>query len=298
MNNKCIVRIAEGLGNQLFMYANAYAVSKKLNSKLYIDNKSGYFKKKNQVRFYELDKFCITASLIENDYIFDNYFKELKRKYLKTIDLFSKKKKFLIEKKSYDKKTSFSNYLNLSFEKNITIEGFFQSEKYFSEYRNDLINEFRVNNTFIDKKNRYVDLLNNTNSVSICIRQNRYSEGKIRNDHKSIQFTKDTIEYIQRSITFFKKKLNNPKFFIWSNDFSGLKNFFDSKEFILIDNKINKSINDFNLFKYSKHFIVGPTPFHWWGAWLNEYNNKICIRPSNINPSTNVDFWPHNWISI
>ena len=28
MNNKCIVRIAEGLGNQLFMYANAYAVSK------------------------------------------------------------------------------------------------------------------------------------------------------------------------------------------------------------------------------------------------------------------------------
>lgn len=298
MNNKCIVRIAEGLGNQLFMYANAYAVSKKLNSKLFIDNKSGYFKKKNQVRFYELDKFYITASLIENDYIFDNYLKELKRKYLKTIDLFTKRKKFLIEKKLDDKKTSFLNYLDLSYEKNIIIEGFFQSEKYFSEYRNDLINEFRVNNTFIDKKNRYVDLLNNTNSVSICIRQNRYSEGKIKNDHKSIQFTKDTIEYIQRSITFLKKKLNNPKFFIWSNDFSGLDNFFDSKEFILIDNKINKSINDFNLFKYSKHFIVGPTPFHWWGAWLNEYNNKICIRPSNINPSTNVDFWPQNWISI
>ena len=75
MNNKCIVRIAEGLGNQLFMYANAYAVSKKLNSKLFIDNKSGYFKKKNQVRFYELNKFCISASLIENDYIFDNYLK-------------------------------------------------------------------------------------------------------------------------------------------------------------------------------------------------------------------------------
>lgn len=29
MTDKLIVRIAEGLGNQLFMYAHAYALSKK-----------------------------------------------------------------------------------------------------------------------------------------------------------------------------------------------------------------------------------------------------------------------------
>ncbi len=46
MKNKLIVRIAEGIGNQLFMYANAYSLSKKINYDLYIDNTSGYFKKK------------------------------------------------------------------------------------------------------------------------------------------------------------------------------------------------------------------------------------------------------------
>ena len=46
MKNKLIVRIAEGLGNQLFMYAHAYSLSKKINYDLYIDNTSGYFKKK------------------------------------------------------------------------------------------------------------------------------------------------------------------------------------------------------------------------------------------------------------
>ena len=34
---KAILKISEGLGNQLFMYANAYAFSKKLNYKLFID---------------------------------------------------------------------------------------------------------------------------------------------------------------------------------------------------------------------------------------------------------------------
>tara|TARA_B100000795_G_C22751090_1_gene419460 strand:- start:684 stop:857 length:174 start_codon:yes stop_codon:yes gene_type:complete len=45
-NKKVIVRVAEGLGNQLFMYANGLALAKKNAATLYIDNESGFFKKK------------------------------------------------------------------------------------------------------------------------------------------------------------------------------------------------------------------------------------------------------------
>ena len=44
---KIIARISNGFGNQMFMYANAFHLSKKFNTNLIIDNKSGYFKKKN-----------------------------------------------------------------------------------------------------------------------------------------------------------------------------------------------------------------------------------------------------------
>ena len=47
MEKKLIVRIAEGLGNQLFMYANAYSLSKKIKYELLVDDKSGFIKTKN-----------------------------------------------------------------------------------------------------------------------------------------------------------------------------------------------------------------------------------------------------------
>jgi hypothetical protein len=45
---KLCVEISENLGNQLFMYAHAYALSKKLGRELYIDNESAYLKKKKR----------------------------------------------------------------------------------------------------------------------------------------------------------------------------------------------------------------------------------------------------------
>ena len=77
--NKIIVRIAEGLGNQLFMYANAYALSKKINYNLLIDNESGYFKNKD-ISNYQLDNFNITAKLCGNDLMFNSNLKNFKRK--------------------------------------------------------------------------------------------------------------------------------------------------------------------------------------------------------------------------
>ena len=298
MSKKIIVRIAEGIGNQLFMYAHAYSLSKNINYDLFIDNTSGYFKKKNQVRSYQLDKFNIDTSLSEKNYRFDTLSLNIKRNILKKLDFFKKKKLFLLETTFDNKVTQYIDADMNNFSDLLYIEGYFESEKYFKKFKNKLKSKFIIKDKYLDQNNKFIELLKNNNSVSISVRQNRYSERGIVDNDKSLKFTKNTIDYIYKAISFFKKKIPNPRFFIWSNDFKNLNNYFNKNEFTFIENQNNKSLNDFNLFRYSKHFIVGPTSFHWWGAWLNETPDKICVRPSNINPSNNKDFWPDGWIKI
>ena len=90
---KCIVRIAEGIGNQLFMYANSLSFSRRIEYSLYIDDKSGYFQKKN-IRFYQLDKFNLDTPICDDKYKFNNHLKHLKRKFL--IKLINLNKKNLL----------------------------------------------------------------------------------------------------------------------------------------------------------------------------------------------------------
>ena len=49
MSKKLIVRIANGLGNQLFIYASAFALAKQLNRELLIDEKSGFLNEERKI---------------------------------------------------------------------------------------------------------------------------------------------------------------------------------------------------------------------------------------------------------
>ena len=300
MDRIIIAKISEGLGNQLFMYANAYAISKKFDFNLCLDPYSGYYK--NNVRSFMLNNFNISSEVAPSDWIFSNNYRNLIKKLKIKFDFFKKKKSFLFESKDKNKLTKYIPIKLDNFNDKIYIDGNFESEKYFLNYRNDLLNQFSLKINF-KNNNKYLDIINKHNVVSISVRQNRYSE-RISNKFdqysisKSQDFVSKTVDYIYESIEFIKSKVDNPKFLLWSNDFTGLEKYFPNNEFLYVVNPENKILNDFYLLTQCKYFIVGPSTFSWWGAWLSNNENKICIRPKSINPSNNLDFWPESWISI
>ena len=303
--SKIVVKIGAALGNQLFMFANAFALSKIKKSTLIIDDKSSYFRKKEITldRVYGLNKFNIPQEYFSNKNFYNNFFSNFLRKVFIFFDKFKKKKKFLIEHKINKIKTTNFKEINLeNYTSNIEIEGHYECEKYFLNHRKDLqkllipnINLF--NNSQKKLHDKYKLMLVNSNSISIHVRCNGYF-GPAQTNYKKLDEIKvsSQILYIQKGISYFNKTIDEPKFFVWSNNINLVKEHFDNKIFTFIET--SDKICDFSLFQYCKHFIVSPSTFHWMGAWLNDNSKKICIRPENMTPSNNLDFWPNKWIKL
>ena len=309
-NKEIVIQVSEGLGNQLFMYAHGFSLSKKLGYKVSIDNKNGFNRRKNLLRKhqqYSLDHFTLDSQVIKDSSIIYNYFNNTYKKILLFFDKYKKKKSFYIEnqkkvngRKIVNQMTKVDSY-NLA--DKIYVIGNFENQDYFKKHRYELIKNLTIKDRYLDLNNSLINKLQNSNSVSIHIRRDRFSDQKRFNSTKLIEesknFTNKNIDYINNAIKYFNKNINNPQYFIWTNNIYGIKEF--TKKLTISNYTIvnsDSAINDFYLFKFSKHFIVGPSTFHWWGAWLNQNNNKICVRPSEMNPSNNLNFWPDEWIEI
>ncbi len=311
MKKKLIIRISNEIGNQMFMYASAYSIAKKMNRELFIDNETAFLLKKN-ISKYALNNFKITSKVAGDNLKFKKISGYLTRKFLQNIDLVKSNKSFYIEPKNYNKIANHNeNFLNKNFSDNLFLEGHFESEKYFLDFKKDIIKEFIYFDHDKFVKNPYYKNILNNNSVGICLRQNRFSEGigqnNVTNNLKSNNFTIEQINYINKSVSIIKSKLENPTFYIWSNELRNM----DFQKFNFKFTTINLSNHDENidnralamfLLSQCKHFITIPSAFTWWGAWLSKYNNKIIIRPSSDCFSdfftNNLDYWPADWIAV
>ena len=297
---KVIVRLGNGLGNQLFIYAAGYAFAKKNKADLYIDDESGFYKRHK----YELHNFKISAQIIEKKYKFLGHFGRVKRKLQKR---FSTKNSFLVEELDRQKLTYYNpEQFEKKFKDTLYFEGYFQSEKYFKSVEKLILKEFEFKDEVKNKPNKFKDLILKSNSISIHIRKNKFL---IDENHNNIEFLNNenlnlNLETAKKGIKFFENKFENSKFFVWSDNFSGLRDHFPSNKFVFVDENLNLSpIYDLYLMSLCKNFIVSPSTFHYWGSFLSKNPNKICLSPPFIKNksgyygfSNNKDIKPGWWV--
>jgi hypothetical protein len=280
-----------GLGNQLFQFIIGYILAKenKINLRINIERFNSYH------RQFELDKFPEIYKLNIPKAKKNKFYKILKISGIyKIINFF-----FLLDKQKFEKSPFIFNrdLLKKKIVKNVSITGFFQSEKYFIHYKKIVLKLFRFPKIKDKLHQKYLNLINNKNSVAIHIRRGDYlNDPKVRYIHGILGS-----DYYKKSINYIKKKVKNPFFFIFSDDIELVKknfSFFNNKKYIFIDTK--SSINDLYLMSNCKHFIIANSTFSWWGAWLSKNKRKIVCAPKRWLRAriSTPDIIPESWIKI
>lgn len=289
-----IVKLMGGLGNQMFQYAIGRSLAVKTNQELKFDL-SFLSDKSPKINFtfreLELDKFNINLefSSIEENRFFINKLSIL-NKILFKLNLKSSNL-YIVE--NPHKQLNISNING-----DVYLDGFWQSEYYFCDIRNYLLNDFSLS-ILSNEVSLLTDEIIRNSSVSIHIRRGDYSS----NSHINSYHGTCNIEYYLKAISYFSNKLANPIFYFFSDDINWVKDNFESKQnFRFISLKDSKSPHyDMYLMSKCLHNVIANSSFSWWGAWLNQNPNKTVIAPINwfVNPSNNpIDLIPQNWIRL
>ena len=265
-----IVRVLGGLGNQMFQYAYAKALEMSgFNVKLDLSS----FKNYKLHGGYQLDNYEITLPKAKTIALL---FSKINR--LKTV----KEKNLLFD----------SNLLDLKGGE--YVKGYFQTEKYFSEIRNTLLEEFAPIKEITNSAQKYKEQITTVDtSCSLHIRRGDYI---LNSKSNSIHGT-CSLSYYKEAIKIIEEKHQNITFFIFSDDIIW------TEENLILQNAVyvtHKCLphEDLYLMSLCAHNITANSSFSWWGAWLNKNDNKTIIAPKQWFVTKENEIACENWIKI
>ena len=180
---------------------------------------------------------------------------------------------------TYDQEpVSYISRLFQELDANQCLIGHFQSYKYFEEYRDSILKEFQFSTKMLSSKTKtIVTEIQKCNSVSLHVRRGDYLNGYYYETLGKVC----GIDYYRRAVDFICNKLDNPYFFIFSDDPKYVSENLQIKNATYVDfNLGDDSWQDMYLMSLCNHNIIANSTFSWWGAWLNKNPQKIVVAPS------------------
>ena len=301
-----IMRIAAGLGNQIFNYCFARSLSLDLNKELYLNlSFFRYSAKKHEI--YGLHSFDIKG--IVGNYPFININILFKLIYhmgncpiINKIPIVETVIHYLENNTGYNIKFNFKEQyifdldeiedINLQDFDNIEMPAYFDgtfqfsvdsknrlfvSEKFFRKYNKIIHEDLEYLPKLTSEAQKIVNDMEESNSVLLHVRHGDYV-----GEH---DFGLCSGEYYENSIEIMASKIENPKFFIFSDDIKGAKKLKINYPHEFVDFKENNELNArgngelLKVMSSCKHFIIANSTLSWWAAFLSKNENKIIITP-------------------
>ncbi len=276
-----IARLQGGLGNQMFQYAAARALAEKNSTSVALDLTwfGQAFDADTTPRHYELDCFALDSTT---------------KKY----------KNRLIIKVLYSRSTIYNEpYFHynpdlLKLPNHTVLNGYFQSEQYFADIRELLLEDFRWQKAPTGKNKKLAEeLTKDKSSVSLHIRRGDYAS----NENTAKYHGLTGLEYYKSATKQIEKQIKAPRFYIFSDDPAWCRANLKLKHPTTFVDWNTDGAEDMRLMSKCQHNIIANSSFSWWAAWLNQNPAKIVIAPQRWfahAESNTKDVIPKSWHKI
>jgi hypothetical protein len=183
--------------------------------------------------------------------------------------------------------------------KHVYLDGYWQCERYFSEARSALLEEFSVRAAPEGKNAELLAEIAGCNAVALHVRRGDYvNSAAAQQLHGTC-----SLGYYRAAVSRVLEHTENPRFFVFSDDpdwvscnlavAAGLK--------YVTHNPPSAGHEDLRLMAACKHFITANSSFSWWGAWLGRNPSKLVLAPRRwfADPEADEgDIVPASWQRI
>lgn len=288
-----------GLGNQLFQYAASYSIARRRNSDLYIcvSNEDVFLAKNTPItmkfdpwdRSYGLERFKVPHDklLIKPS---QNISCESLLPATDHLPAFTANDEAAVK-------------CEIPVDKIVKVNGFFESEIFFHDYREEILEMFVLNDEdkLEQETKEFLTQINKTESICVHVRRRDFENGNTRRLPST---------YYSEAMTLMDEKLSelqisglNRTFFMFSDDIDKVRQDFEkSSDFnnhhmVFVSNGNYSRYHDLLLMTRCRHSIMSNSTFSWWAAYLNRYRDKIVIAPLPKFKDT-YNFWNHPYARL
>lgn len=289
-----VIKLWGGFGNQLFQYAFGFVLSKIKDDSLSFDTSFYENQPKYVGKRAYIDQSKFPKIILNNHFKRNSLINLIESRYISHV----------IRHKTGLKLSAFHYYIfveklykyfyEIPYKKNKInyYDGYWQSAKYFEQYRDEILDLFTPDHEIQQAANDWRDNLNSDCCIAVHIRRGDY----IRKGNKS--FTQD-IYYYKKAIEYFNKRYKNALFCVFSDDIEWCRKQLSYLENVVyVENRVeNGDIIDLFSIALCNHGIMSISTFSWWGNWLRKDNsNSLVIYPKG--KYFNDHFMPDEWMCI
>lgn len=290
-----VVKVTDGLGNQMFQYAFAKKLQMVTEKKVYLDTRyinhedmvergaESHFISQCGFRQYGLNHFKTKLPIADNRVL-------CRWEYLKQRNLYENIVFQLAQNNiwfwKYINEANSSNIIQQENVKNSTyVEGFFFDIKCYDDIKHFLQKDFRlVEKIHLPRELKYI--LQNENTVSLHIRKGDFT-----------YLSRDISEkpYYSNAIKWVEKNIEKPFYLVFSDDIKWVKrNIPLAEQKLYVSDMRFADYEELTIMKHCKHNIIANSTFSYWAAYLNSHEDKKVICPKNWRKS----IIPKEWIEL